>query len=129
MADLKSRAVVLGLSVHDQGADGFSGEKKSIQAKWLLGSRSVTYRMSCRLAEAEHTVHYREAIIESSWGLPPPTLSVQSSSIKGWKLSGSRTDRSVGGGGTINYGEARDAVKQMAGTAGWEFLFEGGRLP
>ena len=35
MADLKSRAVALGLSVHDQGADGFSGEKKSIQAKWL----------------------------------------------------------------------------------------------
>ena len=129
LADLKSRTTALGLTVHDQGADGLAGERKAIRAKWFLGARHVNYRMSCRLAEAERTVHYREAITEWSWGLPPPTFTMETNWIKGWQLSGSRTDRSVGGGGHIDYGQVREVLKQAVGAAGWQFHFEGGRMP
>ncbi len=129
VAGLKTRAAALGLSVQDRGADGLAGEVKSIRAKWFLGARSVFYRMACRLAEAEHTVHYRESITESSWGLPPPTFSVEKTTTSGWQRSGARTDVSVGGGGTVDYGQAREAFRQTVADAGWQFHFEGGRMP
>lgn len=68
LADLKSKATALGLSLHEDGKVGLSGEIESIRAKWFLGSRKAIYRMSCRLAEAEHTMLFREAVIEKSWG-------------------------------------------------------------
>ncbi len=102
---------------------------KSIRAKWLLGARTVTYRMSCRLDDAERTVHFREAIVETSWGIPPPTFSTEKTVVKGWERSGERADRSVGGGGTIDYGQVRETLKQMVSAAGWQFHLEGGRAP
>jgi hypothetical protein len=128
LADLGSKAVALGLTIQDDGT-GFSGAVKSIRAKWLLGARTVTYRMSCHLDEAGHAVRYREAVVESSWGLPPPTFTVERTTVTGWARSGERTDRSVGGGGTVDYGRVREALKQMATDAGWQFHLEGGRFP
>lgn len=85
--------------------------------------------MSIRLAEAEHTVLFREAVAETSWGLPPPTLTVQTETASGWKRSGQRKDVSVGGGGAIDYVRARNAMEQAATDAAWQFRLEGGRLP
>lgn len=129
LAGLKSKAAALGLSVEDNDGDGLAGKMKSIRAKWLLGARTVTYRMSCRLDEVGRTVHFREAIIETSWGMPPPTFTTEWTGIKGWARSGERTDRSVGGGGTINYGQVREELKQTVSAAGWQFHLEGGRIP
>ena len=129
LAGLKSKAAALGLSLHEDGKDGLSGEIESIRAKWILGSRKAVYRMSCRLAEAEHTMLFREAVIEKSWGLPPPTFTVEKTTTTGWKRSGARTDVSVGGGGTIDYARVRNALEQAATAAGWQFRLEGGRLP
>lgn len=129
MATLKSKAATLGLGVKDDGADALTGEVKSIRAKWFLGARTVTYRMSCRLDEAAHAVHFREAVIESSWGLPPPTFTTEWSTIKGWARSGRRTDRSVGGGGTIDYARVREEFEQTVDAAGWRFQYNGGRMP
>lgn len=129
LAGLKSKVAALGLSVEDNDGDGLAGTVKSIRAKWWLGARSVTYRMSCRLDDAGHTVHFREAITEASWGMPPPTFSTERTTIKGWERSGERTDRSVGGGGTIDYGQVREELKQAVSAAGWQFHLEGGRIP
>ncbi len=129
LAGLKSKAAALGLSVVDKGSDGLSGTVKSIRAKWWLGARSVTYQMSCRLDEAGRIVHFREAIAETSWGMPPPTFSTEKTVVKGWERSGERTDRSVGGGGTINYEQVREDLKQTVTAAGWQFHLEGGRAP
>jgi len=129
LADLTSHAAALGLSVQDKGNDGLTGHADAIRAKWFLGGRKVSYRISCRLAEADHTVRFREAISEATWGIPPPTFTVEKTTIKGWERSGERTDRSVGGGGTIDFACVREELKAVATAAGWQFQLEGGRMP
>jgi len=129
MATLKSKAAALGMGVKDDGADALSGEVKSIRAKWVLGARTVTYRMSCRLDDAAHAAHFREAVVETSWGLPPPTFTTEWTTIKGWARSGERTDRSVGGGGTIDYARVREEFEQTVNAVGWLFQYKGGRMP
>lgn len=129
LAELEKKSEACGLSVHENAQEGCSGELEAIQAKWWFGGRKVAYRMSCRLTEADHTVHFREAAIERSWGIPPPTLTVQTTRTSGWKLDEKRTDVSVGGGGSLNYGQVRQAVEQASVAAGWNFQLEGGRAP
>lgn len=129
LSNLKSKAAALGLSLQDDGKDGLSGKIESIRAKWFLGGRTVVYRMSCRATEAEHVVLFREAVSEKSWGVPPPTFTVEKETISGWKRSGERADVSVGGGGAIDYASVRNALEQAAVEAGWQFRLEGGRLP
>ena len=84
--------------------------------------------MSCQLTEPDHTVHFREAVVERSWGIPPPTLSVEKATVSGWKRSGERHDVSVGGG-TLDYAVVRKAVEAGSAAAGWKFHLEGGRIP
>jgi hypothetical protein len=129
VARLKSKGTALGCSLRDDGKDGLTGEIESIRAKWFLGGRKATYRMSCRLAEAERMVYFREAVSEKTWGIPPPTLTIEKETTTGWKRSGKRTDVSVGGGGTIDYARVRDGLEQVATGAGWQFRLEGGRMP
>jgi len=126
---LKSTATALHLNLTDEGEDGFDGDSETIKSKWLLGGRKVVYRMSLRLSEPEHAVMFREAVVEKSWGLPPPTLTMQVETTSGWKRSGQRKDISVGGGGSMDYAQVRDAVAQAAADAGWQFRLEGGRMP
>lgn len=129
LAALKSHASALGLVTRDEGQDGFTGEAESIRAKWFLGGRKVSYRVSCRLADVERHARFREAFSEKTWGLPPPTFSVEKTMVKGWERSGQRNDRSLGGGGSIDYARAREEFKQVVTAAGWQFHFEGGRMP
>lgn len=129
LAELEKTSEALGLSVHDDAQEGCSGEVETIQAKWWFGGRKVAYRMACRLTESDHTVHFREAVVERSWGIPPPTFTVETTNTSGWKRSGKRTDASVGGGGAIDYARVRNGLGQVATNAGWQFHLEGGRLP
>lgn len=128
VAELQRKVSAAGLTVHANTHD-LSGEGERIQAKWWLGARKVLYRMSCRLNEADHTVHFREAVVERSWGFPPPTLTVQTTGLSGWKRSGERHDISVGGGGALDYAQVRNVVEAASAAAGWSFHLEGGRLP
>jgi hypothetical protein len=56
-------------------------------------------------------------------------VTVETSSVSGWKRSGERKDVSVGGGGTLDYAKVRNAVEIASVTAGWKFQLEGGRMP
>ena len=129
MLALKSEAAAQGVNLQEEGGDHLKGVIETILTKWFLGGRKVVYRMSLRLAEAEHAVLFREAVVETSWGLPPPTLTVQTETVSGWKRSGQRKDVSVGGGGTLDYARVRNAVAQAAADAGWQFRLQGGRMP
>lgn len=129
LAELKKQTTILGLRISDGANQELVGEIESIRAKWRLGGRKVTYRMSCRLAEADHTLHFREAVVERSWGIPPPTLTVEKTTVSGWKRSGERVDASLGGGGSLDYARVRDAVEKAAAAAEWKFHLEGGRMP
>ena len=126
---LQARVKSLGLVQRSGDADALTGESESIRAKWFLGGRKVTYRMTCRLDEPAGVVRFREVVAEKSWGVPPPTLTVEKTSTKGWARSGSRKDVSVGGGGTVDYGAVRAALEQVVTGAGWRFELEGGRSP
>ena len=129
LAGLKTSLAAIGLTVHEDPKQGLTGEAQPIRSKWLIGARTVTYRMSCGLSEPDHTVQFREAVTESSWGLPPPTASAGKIKVSGSRLSGGRTDASTGGGGSIDYGRVRDCVEQAATAAGWKFHLQGGRMP
>ena len=129
VAELQKQTSALGLNVQADAGQGLRGEAEKIGAKWWLGGRKVAYRMSCRPTEQDHTVHFREAVVERSWGIPPPTLTVETTSVSGWKRSGTRKDVSVGGGGTLDYAKVRDAVEKASVAAGWIFHLEGGRMP
>ena len=129
IAELKKQTTALGLKIRDDANQQLAGEVESIGAKWWLGGRKVTYRMSCRPTDADHTLHFREATVERSWGIPPPTLTVEKTTVSGWKRSGERKDISVGGGGTLDYARVRAAVEQAVTAAGWKFHLEGGRMP
>jgi len=130
LAELRKQAASLGLSVRDGANHELLGEVESIGAKWWLGGRKVTYRMSCRLAEAERTLHFREAVIERSWGIPPPTLTMETTTVSGWKRSGTHVEKSLGGGGgKLDYARVREALEKTTVAAGWTFHLEGGRMP
>lgn len=126
---LQQRARTEGLAVCADGPDGFRGEAEVIRAKWFLGANKARYTMSCRLDEASHTIHFREAIKESSWGLPPPTLVSEKSSQRGTEVSISRKQVSVGGGGTLEFGRLREEFEKLTGDAGWKFQCEAVRMP
>jgi hypothetical protein len=90
----------------------------------------VTYKASIRFAGIEHIVHFREVVVERSWGIPPPTLTVETTTTSGWTRSGTRTDVSAGGGGgKVDYARVREAVEKAVTAAGWTFHLEGGRMP
>jgi len=130
LAELRKQATNFALTVRDGAQGELLGECESIAAKWWLGGRKATYRMSCRLADAERALHFREAVVERSWGIPPPTLTVETTTVTGWKRSGERVDKSLGGGGgKIDYAGVRNAVEKAATDAGWTFHLEGGRMP
>ena len=61
----------------------------------------MTYRMSCRPTEADHTLHFREVTAEQVEDTADHTDD-RKTTVRGWKRSGERTDVSVGGGGSLD---------------------------
>jgi len=128
--NLKTEAKHLGLTLHDESGEGFKGDVESILIKWMLGQRKMVYKMSCVLSEPDHIANFREVVKESSWGLLPPTLTVESTSTKGWERSGTHTEKPLGGkGGTVDFGKVRESLKQTVAAGGWQFHLDGGKLP
>lgn len=101
-----------------------AGTLTAIKAKWFLGGRKVTSNFTCTLDTASHEAHFRESAVESSWGMPPPSLTVQTTSQYGTRVNATRVDKGVGGGGRLEFGKFREEVEQAVKDAGWEFVFE-----
>ena len=101
-----------------------TGTLTAIKATWLLGGRKVTSNFTCTLDPATHEAHFRESAVESSWGLPPPTFTVQTTSQHGAHVKETRVDKGIGGGGILEFGAFRESVEQAVKEAGWEFLYE-----
>src|SRR3990167_4365837 len=118
-----------GLTITASDDRTLSGTQEAIKSKWFLGGSKVNYRMSCDFDEASRTVRLREAVRESSWGLPPPSLSVETTTQQGTRVSASRTDRSVGGGGHLDYGGLRAAFEEAASVGGWQITVEVSKMP
>ncbi len=100
------------------------GTLTAIKAKWLLGGRKVVSNFTCVLDAATHEARFRESAVASAWGLPPPTLSIQTTSQYGTRVKETRTDKGVGGGGVLEFGKFREAVERAVNDAGWRFVLE-----
>lgn len=101
-----------------------TGTLTAIKAKWLLGGRKVTSTFRCTLDQATHEAHFRESAMESSWGVPPPTFTVETTSQLGARVSTTRKDAGVGGGGTLEFGKFREDFERAVQNAGWRFVYE-----
>ncbi len=101
-----------------------TGTLTAIKAKWLLGERKVTNNFTCTLDPASHEAHFRESAVETSWGMPPPTFTVQTTSQYGAQVKTTRVDKGVGGGGVLEFGTFRESVERTVKDAGWDFLYE-----
>ena len=95
-----------------------------IKAKWFLGGRKVTSSFTCKTDPTSHKAHFRESAVESSWGLPPPTFTVQTTTQYGTRVKQTRVDKGVGGGGLLEFGKFRESVEQAVKEAGWGFVLE-----
>jgi hypothetical protein len=126
---LKTQIQALGLKVIEDKGDGFRAEQENILVKWLLGQRKVLYRMAVRLADADHSANFRDMVKENSWGLLPPTLTIETTSLHGTERSGTHEERSLAGGGKVDFGKVREALKKSIADAGWAFHYEAGRVP
>lgn len=60
---------------------------------------------------------------------PDTVLGVETTTISGWKRNENRTGVSVGGGGSLKYGQVRNVMEQATAAAGWNFHLDGGRMP
>ena len=101
-----------------------TGTLTAIKAKWILGGRKVTSNFRCTLDPATHEAHFRESAMESSWGLPPPTFTVETTSQFGSRVNTTRQDAGVGGGGRLEFGKFREDFEQAVQNAGWKFIYE-----
>ena len=72
---------------------------------------------------------YKPPLPSAGRGLPPPSLSVETTTQQGTRVSASRTDRSVGGGGHLDYGGLRAAFEEAASVGGWQITVEVGKMP
>lgn len=126
VALLSSIAVSHGGTASHPDDDTVSGTLTAITSRWFLGGRKVTSNFRCTLDAATHEARFRESAVESSWGLPPPTFTVETTSQYGSRVSTTRTDKSPGGGGTLEFGTFRKNVERAVQEAGWKFVFEVG---
>jgi hypothetical protein len=128
LADFKDRLVAIvnaaGGSAATPDERTVSGTLTAISAKWFLGGRKVTNTIRCVLDPLAHEVRFREAAVDSSWGLPPPTFTVETTRQSGTNVDRTRTDKGIGGGGRLEFGKFREAVSRAAQDCGWTFISE-----
>ena len=113
-----------GGTITSRDAHALNGTLTAIKAKWLLGGRKVTDSVTCRLVPDAHEVHLREVATETSWGLPPPTFTLETTTQSGSRVTSTRADQGIWGGGRLEFGKFRDAVDQATREAGWNFVYE-----
>ena len=101
-----------------------TGTLTAIKANWILGGRKVTSTFRCTLDPTTHEAHFRESAMESSWGLPPPTFTIETTSQVGSRVNTTRKDAGVGGGGRLEFGKFRDDFERAVQNAGWKFIYE-----
>jgi len=111
-----------GGTIARQDSHALTGTLTAIKSKWFLGGRKVIDTVTCRLVPEAHEVHLRETAVESSWGLPPPTFTIETTVQSGARVTSTRTDKASGGGGRLEFGRFRDAVLQTTRDAGWAFV-------
>jgi hypothetical protein len=125
---LRETASTFGLTFETPSPTLVRAAQDAVISKWMLGGRKASYRASCMLDEATQVATFREVLSESSWGVPPPAITIETTSQKGATVN--KSVKVTGpGGGKIDLGAARDAFAHTVTAAGWRFMFESGKSP
>lgn len=125
---LRDTAFACGLAFESPSPTLIRASQDGIVSKWFLGGRKASYRLSCALDDAAQTASFRELLSESSWGVPPPALTVETTSQRGATVTKTVTVTGPGGG-KVDLGTARAAFERAVTGAGWRFVFESGKSP
>lgn len=128
-AEIARRMSALGLTVARAPDGELAGSRTCLEARWMLGRRSVAYRMSCALSATERRLTFREAIVERSCGLPPPTLWRERTWLDGWRRSGRLSVSTPTAAASLDYAAARRSVEAATEAAGWTFVTAGALAP
>jgi hypothetical protein len=49
---------------------------------------------------------------------------VETTTQSGSRVTSTRTDKAIGGGGRLEFGRFRDAVEEASRQAGWSFVYD-----
>ena len=89
IAELQRQTSALGLNVHEDAETGIE-QRSGIRFGEVVAGRPQGRLPHVMPADGGRItrIHFREAVVERSWGIPPPTVTVETSSVSGWKRSG-----------------------------------------
>ncbi len=125
---LKRAARAHGMHCHRVDHEGLRAELETTSARWFFGGRTVTYHVGCRLDEATHTVRFREAITDETWGIPAPFVWVERGPARPADAA-QRPEAAPEPPGPIEYLRIRRDIEEAVRRAGWQFIFERGQKP
>jgi len=117
------------VALSPEGQDTLRGELDVSLGRWMIGGHSIKYRCWCRLDETARTVTFRESTTETSWGVPPPTVTVERRTQAGARVSETTVTSAPGGGGRLDYGALGERLAEVTRELGWEFRYEAGKKP
>jgi hypothetical protein len=95
-------------------------------ARWFFGGRKVACDAGCRLDEAARTVHFRELVKETSWGIPAPFFVAEKAPAAATRAAATRLEDDVDAG-LLEFDRIREAIEHAVREAGWLFQFDAGR--
>jgi hypothetical protein len=93
-----------------------------VDARWGAGKKRVEYTAVLKAVEQERTVYFWELLKERTSGLSFGTFESESYSQWGTKVSGTKSEATVGPGSTSwewGYGTLRALVEEVAGRHGF----------
>lgn len=99
---LEDLARAEGLQVTTASAGHLDASCVTPLGRWFLGGRKAVYRVACDLRDEAHELRLRESTTETSWGIPPPSLRVETTAQRGARVSMETTVTTPGGGGTFD---------------------------
>lgn len=106
-----------------------TGVKQAVVARWLFGRRVAEHRFQLTLDAASRSMSLREAVYERSVGIRPPSWSFGVWRQRGTDYREDRIERGPWGGGTVDFGTLRDALRQVAEQTGWDFRYVPTEMP
>lgn len=125
---LDGEAASLKLTIDHPSPALLRASKETTLGKWMLGGRKARYTASCALDEGAHIAAFREKLAESSWGIAPPSIKVETTRQHGTAASAETSAKGFGGG-SAEMGAFRTACERAVKDAGWTFVFESGKSP
>jgi len=95
----------------------------------VAGRPQVNYRWRAAWRKPNHNAAFPRAVSRKAGAFRRRRLTVEKTTVSGWKRSGERSDFSLAAAASSITHACAEAVERAAVAAGWTFHLEGGRMP